>query len=93
MATSQKCTVRFMKKRRLRRKPGEKNTIRYPGVCPSQNFLREENVSTEKVVEKQEDVIISDVFTVWQKKQQEEKLRFEECFVKQDFKMVSNKSR
>jgi len=90
VGTSQKCTVRFMKRRRLRRKLGEKNTLRYPGVCPSQNFLREENVSTEKVVEKQEDVISKDVLTVWQKKQQEEKLRFEVHSVKQNYKTESS---
>ena len=89
MATSQKCTVRFMKKRRLRRKLGEKKTIGYPEFCPSQNLLREENVSTEKVLEKQEDVIINDVFTVWQKKRQEEKLRFEAYSVKLNIKTAS----
>ena len=92
MATSQKCTVRFLKRRRLRRKLGEKKTIRYHRARPSQNVLREEIVATDKVVEKQEDVIISDVLTVWQKKRQEEKLRFEECSVKRSDKMATNKS-
>ena len=88
MATSQKCTVRFLKRRRLRRKLGEKKTTRYLRVCPSKSFLREEIVATDKVVEKQEDVIINDVLTVWQKKRQEEKMGFEE----QDHKIASNKS-
>ena len=92
MATSQKCTVRFLKRRRLRRKLGEKKTIRYHRARPSQNVLREEIVATDKVVEKQEDVIISDVLTVWQKKRQEEKLRFEECSVKRSDKMATNMS-
>ena len=59
----------------------EKNT-KYLRVCPFQSFPREEIVATDKDVEKQEDVTINDVLTVWQKKRQEEKLRFEECSVK-----------
>lgn len=51
--------------------------MRYLRACPPQNFLREEDLSAEKVLEKQGDVAISDVLTVWQKKQEEEKLRFE----------------
>ena len=44
---------------------------------PPQNFLREEDLSAEKVLEKQGDMAINGVLTVWQKKQEEEKLRFE----------------
>ena len=42
-----------------------------------QHLFREEDLSAEKVLDKQEDVTINSVLTLWQKKQQEEKLRFE----------------
>ena len=50
---------------------------RFLRACPLQKILREEDLSGEKVLEKQGDVMINGVLTVWQKKQQEEKLRFE----------------
>ena len=96
MATSQKCTVRSLRRRRLRRKPGvskTKNLIdsqnkkrlrRKPGekkrnrnLFDSQNLLREKNLPREQVVEEQEEVKVSGILTLRQKKRQEEKIRFE----------------
>ena len=50
---------------------------RFLKAFPSHNVLREADSSSEKVLENQEDVMINEVLTVWQKKRQEEKLRFE----------------
>ena len=85
MATSQKCTVRSLRRRRLRRKPGEEKSNRNiidekkhnRNLFDSQNLLREKNLPREQVVEEQEEVKVSDILTLRQKKRQEEKIRFE----------------
>ena len=83
MGTSQKCTVRSLRRRRLRRKPGEEKSNRNiidekkhnRNLFDSQNLLREKNLPREQVVEEEEKV--SDILTLRQKKRQEEKIRFE----------------